>query len=192
MSTRAAPFDSLRIDDVGDVPINPFNLADSVKRIEQFYRDMLDTSGVMPITIGGDHTGTLPILRALASKHGPVGLVFLDAHADINDTQFGERITHGTHVRRAHEEGLLDANRVVQIGVRGTGYTAQDFDWSRDRGFRVVAAEDCWFHSLAPLVDEVRAMVGQGPVYLSFDIDVAMYCGGPTRRSWRAPRTSRC
>jgi guanidinobutyrase len=170
MATRAAPFDSLRIDDTGDVATNPYNLADSVERIEAHYRSVLEHD-VVTLTMGGDHTIVLPILRAMAAKHGPVGLVHIDAHTDINDSMFGERIAHGTPFRRAQEEGLLDAKRVVQIGVRGTGYAADDFDWSREQGFRVVQAEECWHRSLVPLMEEVRAQVDGGPVYLSFDID---------------------
>jgi guanidinobutyrase len=170
MATRAAPFDSLRIDDCGDVATNPFNLADAVERIESFFDDLLGHD-VMTVAIGGDHTVVLPILRAMNRRHGPVGLVHIDAHTDINDTQFGERIAHGTPFRRAVEEGLLDPTRVVQIGVRGTGYAADDFDWSRRQGFRVVQIEECWHRSLTPLMDEVREQVGGGPVYISFDID---------------------
>jgi guanidinobutyrase len=170
MATRAAPFDSLRIDDVGDVATNAFNLADSVARIEAYYDDLL-SNDLIPVSIGGDHTIALPILRAIAKKHGPVGMVHVDAHTDINDTMFGEKITHGTPFRRAVEENLLDGDRVVQIGMRGTGYAADDFDWSRDQGFRVVQVEECWNKSLVPLMDEVREKVGDGPVYLSFDID---------------------
>jgi guanidinobutyrase len=98
-------------------------------------------------------------------------MVHVDAHADINDTMFGEKIAHGTPFRRAVEEGLLDGKRVVQIGLRGTGYEAEDFDWPRAQGFRVVQAEECWYKSLAPLMAEVRDKVKGGPVYLSFDID---------------------
>lgn len=170
MATRAAPFDSLRIDDVGDVATNAFNLADSIERIESHYRDLM-VAEVVPLTLGGDHTIVLPILRALAERHGPLGLVHVDAHTDINDTMFGERIAHGTPFRRAQEEGLLDAERVVQIGVRATGYAADDFDWSREQGFRVVQAEECWHRSLVPLMNEVREQLAGGPVYISFDID---------------------
>lgn len=170
MATRAAPFDSLRIDDCGDVAINPYNVLDSVARIEAHF-DALLADGLMTVSMGGDHTIVLPILRAMARKHGPIGLVHVDAHTDINDTMFGERIAHGTPFRRAMEEGLLDAARVVQIGVRGTGYAADDFDWSREQGFRVVQAEECWHKSLTPLMEEVRAQVAGGPVYLTFDID---------------------
>lgn len=170
MATRAAPFDSLRIDDTGDVATNPFNLLDAVDRIERHFDDLL-ANDVMTASMGGDHTIVLPILRAMHKKHGPVGLVHVDAHTDINDTMFGEQVTHGTPFRRAVEEGLLDCDRVVQIGVRGTGYAADDFDWSREQGFRVVQAEECWHKSLTPLMEEVREQVGGGPVYLSFDID---------------------
>ena len=170
MATRAAPFDSLRVDDVGDVATNAFSLTDSVARIEARY-DELMAHGVATLTMGGDHTVVLPILRALARRHGPLGLVHVDAHTDINDTMFGERITHGTPFRRAVEEGLLDTGRVVQIGVRATGYAADDFDWSREQGFRVVQVEECWHRSLEPLMVEVREQLAGGPVYISFDID---------------------
>jgi guanidinobutyrase len=170
MATRAAPFDSLRIGDTGDVATNPYNLADSIERIEAHY-DRLVAQQLITLSIGGDHTVVLPILRAHVRRHGPVGLIHVDAHTDINDAMFGERIAHGTPFRRAMEEGLLDPKRVVQIGVRGTGYAADDFDWSRDQGFRVVQVEQCWGRSLAPLMDEVRTQLGSGPAYLSFDID---------------------
>jgi guanidinobutyrase len=170
MATRAAPFDSLRIDDVGDVATNPYNLADSIERIAECYQRLL-ASPVIPVTLGGDHTIVLPILRAVAAAHGPVGLIHVDAHTDVNDHMFGERIAHGTPFRRAVEEGLLDCERVVQLGVRGTGYAADDFDWSRQQGFRVVQIEECWHRSLVPLMTEVIERVGGGPVYLSFDID---------------------
>ncbi|MDZ7840554.1 MAG: agmatinase [Gammaproteobacteria bacterium] len=170
MATRAAPFDSLQVADVGDVAINPYDLKDSVRIIESAYDGILAT-GCRPLTLGGDHTIALPILRAMKRRHGPVGLVHVDAHADVNDAMFGEAIAHGTPFRRAVEEALIDPARAVQIGLRGTGYTAEDFDWPRSRGMRVVQAEECWYRSLAPLMQEVRGQLGAGPVYLSFDID---------------------
>ena len=121
--------------------------------------------------LGGDHVITLPILRAIAKKHGPVGLIHIDAHADVNEHMFGEPIAHGTPFRRAQEEGLLAHGKVVQIGLRGTGYAAEDFDWCRQQGFRVVTAEECWYRSLAPLMAEVREQMGDTPVYVTFDID---------------------
>ena len=170
MWTRAAPFDSLRIADIGDVPINTFDLKDAVRRIEAFYDNLL-VHPVIPLTIGGDHTLTLPVLRSIAKKHGPVGLVHIDAHADVNDHMFGESIAHGTPFRRAFEEGLIDPENTFQIGLRGTGYTAEDFDWARNKGFTVVQAEELWHKSAAPLIDSTRAKMGERPVYLTFDID---------------------
>ena len=170
MATRARPFDSLRVADIGDVAINTFSLEKSLAIIETAYDEILSHDCV-PLTMGGDHTIALPILRAMRRKHGPVGLVHVDAHADVNDEMFGEKIAHGTPFRRAVEEGLLDCQRVVQIGLRATGYGPDDFDWPRQQGFRVVQAEECWHRSLVPLMDEVRAQLGHGPVYLSFDID---------------------
>ncbi len=170
MATRAAPFDSLQVGDIGDVPVNTFDLKKSLPIITRFY-DRILAENCIPLTLGGDHTLTLPVLRSIAKKHGPVGLIHVDAHADINDEMFGEKIAHGTPFRRAVEEGLLDVKRVVQIGLRGTGYAADDFDWSRQQGFRVVQAEACWYKSLSPLMAEVRTQMGSGPVYLSFDID---------------------
>ena len=170
MWTRAAPFDSLRVGDLGDVPINTFDLKDAVARITDFYNKVL-AHDVIPLTLGGDHTLSLPVLRAIADKHGPVGLIHVDAHADINEHMFGEAIAHGTPFRRAVEEGLIDPFRTWQIGLRGTGYTAEDFDWARDQGFTVVQAEELWHQSAAPLIERASAAMGDGPVYLTFDID---------------------
>ena len=170
MATRAAPFDSLRVADIGDVAANPFNIVRAIEDIALAYDDII-ANGCRPISLGGDHTIALPILRAMHRRYGKVGVVHVDAHADVNDTMYGEKIAHGTPFRRAVEEGLLDCDRVVQIGLRGTGYHADDFDWCREQGFRVVQAEECWYKSLEPLMAEVRERVGGGPVYLSFDID---------------------
>jgi len=171
MATGAAPFDSFQIADVGDVALNSFNLLKSIDIIETFFDDILG-HGAKPATVGGDHTITLPILRAIHKVHGPVAMVHVDAHADVNDSMFGEKIAHGTIFRRAIEEGLIDPRKMVQIGLRTTGYSAEDFDWSREQGVCVVAAEECWYKSLAPLMNEVRNMIGaEAPTYLSFDID---------------------
>ena len=171
MATGAAPFDSFQIADTGDVALNTFNLGKSISIIEDHYDRALEND-LIPVSIGGDHTITLPILRALHRKHGPMALVHIDAHADINNEMFGERIVHGTIFRRAIEEDLVLPEKMTQIGLRATGYSADDFDWSRHRGVRVVQAEECWYHSLTPLMEEVRETVGtEVPVYLSFDID---------------------
>ncbi|MDX5405605.1 MAG: agmatinase [Chromatiaceae bacterium] len=170
MATRAAPFDSLQVADLGDVAINTFNLSKSINIIEQHYRQLTE-AGVLPLTLGGDHTIVLPILRALAAQHGPLALVHVDAHADVNEHMFGEPIAHGTPFRRAVEEGLLQGDKVFQIGLRGTGYAADDFDWPRQQGFTVVTAEECWGKSLEPLMAQVRQTIGDTPCYISFDID---------------------
>ena len=170
MWTKASPFDRMQVADIGDIATNPFDLLDSVARIESTYDDILG-HGVIPIALGGDHTLSLPVLRAIAKVHGPVGMIHVDAHADINPHMFGREIAHGTPFRRAVEEGLLDCGRVVQIGLRGTGYSNADFDWPREQGFRVVQAEDCWYKSLTPLMRDVRDQLGEGPVYITFDID---------------------
>jgi guanidinobutyrase len=170
MATRAAPFESLQVADIGDVAINTFNILDSMRIIEEAY-DAILAHGARPLTVGGDHTIPLPILRAMRKVHGAVGLIHVDAHADVNEAMFGERIAHGTPFRRAIEEGLVDPGRMVQIGLRGSGYTAEDFDWAAGLGVRVVPAEACWHRSLTPLMEEVRGQMGDGPVYLTFDID---------------------
>jgi guanidinobutyrase len=156
--------------DIGDVAIDTFNLPKCMDIIANAYRSII-AKGCRPLTLGGDHTLTYPVLRAIAEKYGPVGLIHVDAHADINESMFGEKIAHGTPFRRAVEDKLLDTRRCIQIGLRATGYAADDFDWPRQQGFRVVQAEECWHKSLSPLMDEVRQQMGKGPVYLSFDID---------------------
>jgi guanidinobutyrase len=171
MATRAAPFDSFQIADTGDVALNTYNLEKSIGIIEAHF-DRVLASGAKTVAMGGDHTVTLPILRAQARKYGPLAVVHVDAHADMNDHMFGESITHGTIFRRAIEEGLIEPRAMVQIGLRATGYAADDFDWARQRGVRVVPAEECWYRSLAPLMAEVREQIGpERPLYLSFDID---------------------
>lgn len=171
VATKAAPFESLQVADIGDVPVNTFNILKSMDIISNFYKDKILKYNCKPLTLGGDHTIVLPILRAMKEKYGPVGLIHVDAHADINDTMFGEKIAHGTPFRRAVEEGLLDCNRVVQIGLRGTGYSADEFDWSTQQGFKVIPAEECWHKSLVDTVKEIKEKVDGGPVYISFDID---------------------
>lgn len=171
MATGAAPFDSFQVADLGDVALNAYSLERSIAIIERHYNDLLQHD-LKTISVGGDHTIALPILRAQAKKHGPLAVVHVDAHADMNDAMFGERETHGTIFRRAIEEGLIDPARMLQIGLRATGYSAEDFDWARGQGVRVVQAEECWYQSLAPIMAAWRDRLGPDhPVYLSFDID---------------------
>ncbi len=180
MATGAAPFDKLRVADLGDVPINPYSLPKSLDIISHHYQQIA-AAGCIPLTLGGDHTIALPILRALSKVHGPLALIHVDAHADVNEHMFGEAIAHGTPFRRAVEEGLLACDKVWQIGLRGSGYAADDFDWPRAQGFELVLAHEVWWQSLAPLMARVRERIGpQHPVYLSFDIDGIdpAYAGG--------------
>ncbi len=170
MATGAAPFEHLQVADVGDVPINTFDLKKSVDIIAKHHAEIL-SHGAIPLTLGGDHTLTWPILRAIRDRHGPVALIHIDAHADINDEMFGEKAAHGCPFRRAWEEECLLNDKVFQIGLRGTGYSPDDFDWGRRQGWTVVQAEACWHKSLTPLMKEVRERIGDAPVYLTYDID---------------------
>ncbi|WP_300017205.1 agmatinase [uncultured Roseobacter sp.] len=171
MGTGAAPFDSLQVADIGDLAINTFSLADSLKIIQESYEAILNYDA-MPMAIGGDHSMTLPILRAMHKRHGPVALVHVDAHADVNDEMFGERETHGTVFKRAYEEGLILPEKTYQIGLRGTGYTAADFTKAQGWGFQQFPAQELWHRSLSTLGGEVRRDIGpEQPTYVSFDID---------------------
>lgn len=170
IQTGAAPFDSLQCADLGDIAINTFSLSDSLSIIQKTYEDIL-TYPVIPMGLGGDHSMTLPILRAIAKKHGPVALVHVDAHADVNDEMFGERETHGTVFRRAYEEGLLVPSKVWQIGLRGTGYTAEDFTEAEAWGFNQRLASSLWHKPLDTLGKEVVASIGDHPCYFTYDID---------------------
>lgn len=170
VATGAAPFQSLQVADVGDVAINTFHLPDSSRRIRDAFEELL-RHPVRPITLGGDHSITFPILQAMAARHGPVALIHIDAHADINDAMFGEPIAHGTTFRRAYEAGAIVPELTFQIGLRGTGYSPEDFDWSRGKGFTVVPADECWNRHLTPLINEIREKIGDRKTYISFDID---------------------
>ena len=170
IQTGAAPFDALECGDLGDIAINTFSLSDSIRIIEDSYDTFLEDDFI-PMTLGGDHTLTLPVLRAIAKKHGPVALVHVDAHADVNDEMFGERETHGTVFRRAYEEGLITPDKVFQIGLRGTGYTADDFKEAADWGFKQWIAPDIWHKSLGPLAEDIKAQIGNQKTYITYDID---------------------
>nr|XP_045005018.1 agmatinase, mitochondrial [Jaculus jaculus] len=169
-STGALPFQSLMVADLGDVNVNLFNLQDSCRLIREAYRNIA-AAGCIPLTLGGDRTITYPILQAIANKHGPVGLLHVGAHTDTADKALGEKLSHWTPFRRCVEEGLLDCKRVVQIGIRGSSMTVDPYRYSRNQGFRVVLAEDCWMKSLVPLMAEVRQQIGGKPLYISFSID---------------------
>lgn len=170
IQTGAAPFDALECADLGDVAINTFSLSDTIRLITEAYDAHLKHDFV-PMSLGGDHSMTLPILRSMAKKHGPLALVHVDAHADVNDEMFGEKETHGTVFRRANEEGLIVPQKVFQIGLRGTGYTADDFTEAAGWGFNQYLAPDLWHKSLTPLAAEIKAKIGDHKTYISYDID---------------------
>ena len=170
IQSGAAPFDSLNVADIGDLAINTFSLADSLRIIAESYDGILNYDA-MPLAIGGDHSITLPILRAIAARHGPVALVHIDAHADVNDEMFGERETHGTVFRRAHEEGLITPSKTYQIGLRGTGYTAEDFTEAAGWGFQQFLAPELWGRDLSRIGAEIRRDIGNLPTYITYDID---------------------
>ncbi|RLK10851.1 agmatinase [Ruegeria conchae] len=170
MANGAAPFEHLQIADIGDLAINTFSLADSLKIIKGSYDGIL-AQGVIPVAMGGDHSITLPILRAMAAKHGPVALVHVDAHADVNDEMFGEKETHGTVFRRAYEEGLIVPDKTFQIGIRGSGYAASDFTEAQGWGFRQYPAWELWQQNLTEIGSLIRKTVEDHPVYITYDID---------------------
>ncbi len=170
IQTGAAPFDALQVADIGDLAINTFSLSDSLRIIAESYGAILKHSAI-PVAIGGDHSITLPILRAIAAKHGPVALVHVDAHADVNDEMFGERETHGTVFRRAYEEGLITPEKTYQIGLRGTGYTAEDFTEAAAWGFQQFLAPELWGRDLGQIGAEIRRDIGDRPTYITYDID---------------------
>jgi len=165
-----SPYDLARVADLGDSPVNPIDLMKSLDLITGFFNE-IKGHGTIPISAGGDHLITLPILRALAAD-GPVGMVHFDAHSDTNDRYFGDNLyTHGTPFRRAVEEGLLDPKRVIQIGIRGSIYDPGDLDFAKAAGFRIVFIEEFVRRSPEDIIAEARAIVGDQPVYVSFDVD---------------------
>lgn len=170
LATGAAPFDSLQVADIGDLAINTFSLTDSLRIIAESYEAIL-TFDALPMAIGGDHSITLPILRSIARRHGPVALIHVDAHADVNDEMFGERETHGTVFRRAYEEGLINPAKTYQIGLRGSGYSAEDFTEAAGWGFQQFPAHELWGRDLSRLGSEIRRDIGDGPTYITYDID---------------------
>jgi guanidinopropionase len=168
--SRIAPYELARVADLGDAPVNPIDLMDSLKRIEAFYAK-IHAAGAVPLSAGGDHLITLPIYRGIARKQ-PVGMIHFDAHSDTNDRYFGDnKYTHGTPFRRAVEEGLLDPKRVVQIGIRGSIYSGDDMEFAEKHGMRVIYMEEFARIGVEKTIAEARRVAGEGPTYISFDVD---------------------
>ena len=169
--TGVAPYELAKCGDLGDAPVNPASLDDSLERIEHFFAK-LHAAGAVPLSAGGDHLITLPIMRGIRKGLPPLGMVHFDAHSDTWDTYFGGyKYTHGTPFRRAVEEGLLDPKRVVQIGIRGSLYKRDDNDWAVEQGMRVITIEEYFDLGVDKVIAEARRVVGDGPTYVSFDVD---------------------
>jgi guanidinopropionase len=168
--SRIAPYELARVADLGDAPVNPIDLMDSLARIEKFFAKV-HAGGCIPLSAGGDHLITLPIFRAIAAKRA-IGMIHFDAHSDTNDRYFGDNMyTHGTPFRRAVEEGLLDPKRVVQIGIRGSIYSADDMAFAENSGMRVIYMEEFTKLGVERVIKEARRVAGRGPTYISFDVD---------------------
>jgi agmatinase len=163
-------FDHLSVVDAGDLSVVPGNIQASYAVIVDGLRPILD-GGVVPLSMGGDHGITLGELRAVASRHGAVGLIDFDSHTDTWDNYWGERYTHGTWCKRAIEEGLIDTKRAVQLGIRGSLYGSEDRGGARALGLQLVPTEELLARGVDDVIAEVRRRIGNGPVFLTFDID---------------------
>ena len=168
--SRIHPFEAANCADLGDVGVNPIDLYDTLQRVEDYYA-RVHAAGILPLTAGGDHLITLPIMRAIA-KGAPVGMVHFDAHNDTWDRYFGDnKYTHGTPFRRAVEDGVLDPKRTVQIGIRGSLYGEKDYEWGTARGIRMITIEEYFEIGVDAVIEEARRIAGDGPTYVSFDVD---------------------
>ena len=164
------PYEKFNCADLGDVSINPADIEDSMNRITSFYKTVIE-KGIKPLTAGGDHLTSLPVLRAIADK-GPLGMIHFDSHTDLFHSYFdGTMFTHGTPFRRAVEENLLDPKRVIQIGIRGTQYDREDLDFAESVGIRVVKIEEFFDRGIEDVMVEAREIVGEKDTYISYDID---------------------
>jgi len=166
-----APFAMCNCADLGDTPVNPVDLMDSLSRIETFFTGVCG-AGIAPLSVGGDHLVSLPVMRAIAKQTGPLGMVHFDAHTDTWDGYFGGfKYTHGTPFRRAVEEGLLDPKRTVQIGIRGALYSDAEDTWGQEQGIRVIDIDEFNAMGVEATIAEARRVVGDGATYVSFDVD---------------------
>ena len=164
------PYEKLNCADLGDVSINPADIEDSMNRITSFYKRLVE-EGIKPLTAGGDHLTSLPVLRAIAEK-SPLGMIHFDSHTDLFHSYFdGTMFTHGTPFRRAVEENLLDPKRVIQIGIRGTQYDREDLDFADSVGIRVIKIEEFFDRGIKDVMAEAREIVGENETYISYDID---------------------
>lgn len=170
-ATDTSPFASVQVADAGDIACNPFVIDEAVAAVQAGASALLDT-GAKLMTIGGDHTIALPLLREMAKRHGPVAVVHFDAHLDTWDTYFGVETTHGTPFRRASEEGLMDLTSCMHVGIRGPLYSRNDLDDDKKLGFQIVSSRDIQLKGLEWALQAITDRVGERPVYVSVDIDV--------------------
>ncbi len=169
-ATGVSPHDLCRVADIGDAWVQkPFTLEGSHREIQDFYHRVV-SAGIVPVSAGGDHSITLPIFRALAAGE-PVGMVHFDAHCDTGDDYLGSRFHHGAPFSRAVEEGLLDPKRTIQIGIRGSLNDPDVWKFSHDAGMRVIYIEEYFEMGPKAVIEEARRIVGDGPTYISFDVD---------------------
>ncbi|HYU04362.1 MAG TPA: agmatinase, partial [Jatrophihabitantaceae bacterium] len=171
LGLEVEPWTTMQLADAGDVAINPFDIVEAVGQIEAAANALYSKANRI-VSIGGDHTVALPLLRAAHARHGPVAVVHFDAHLDTWDTYFGARYTHGTPFRRASEEGLLALDHCAHVGIRNSVYALADFDDDRRLGFATVSTLDVARRGVDEAIDRVRDRVGDLPVYVSIDIDV--------------------
>jgi guanidinopropionase len=165
-----SPYDNFNIADIGDCPVNPADLQNSLVKIKEFYEKIV-TSKTIPLSIGGDHLISLPILRALA-KDGPVGLFQFDSHSDTWDSYFGGyKYTHGTPFRRAIEENLINPKKYVMLGIRGSLYDPDDMKWAKDQGVTIITIDEYYKMGFEKSMKIVKDILGDSPSYLTFDID---------------------
>lgn len=167
--TEVSPFDLANIADIGDVPVNVLDYAGSLKMVED-HVSALKERGIWPIAVGGDHSTTLPVLRGLGGGE-PLGLIQFDSHADVQDVFFGTKDNHASLARRATEEGLIDPERVVQLGLRGSRFGDGDVQWGIDAGFTAITYDDYEEMGRARAIEVIKSTIGDGPVYITYDID---------------------
>ncbi|MCC3273373.1 agmatinase [Arthrobacter zhangbolii] len=168
----ASPFGNLQVADAGDMAVNPFSIHEAIETVQQNALD-LTGGGARLLTLGGDHTIALPLLRAAAERAGtPVALLHFDAHLDTWDTYFGAEYTHGTPFRRAVEEGILDTDALSHVGTRGPLYGKKDLEEDRRFGFGIVTSSDVLRQGVDEVVAKLRERIGDRPLYISVDIDV--------------------
>ena len=170
-AANVSPFATQQVVDAGDIAANPFDIEEAISSIHKSY-DQLSERAKKIVTIGGDHTITLPILRSLKAKHGPISVVHFDAHLDTWDSYFGADYTHGTTFRRASEEDLLDPEGCMHIGIRGPLYAAKDLTDDKALGFQIFSSVEFQDLGVAAAIEKMKARVGNRPTYISIDIDV--------------------